>query len=514
MRKLSVDQTLLLMALFAAVIMLLGTAWIGDDAFITLRVIDNFVNGFGLRYNVIERVQAYTHPLWLFFLTPFYALTREPMVTTMLVSVALSMGALWLLATRIATRLVYGSVLILAAMMSRSIYQFSTSGLESPLSFMLVALFVWLLHGRPEKPWLAAACAGFLFLNRLDLAILIGPALAAFWWEAGKRHRIRTGLAVVLPALVWIVFSIIYYGAPFPNTAYAKLGTGFDAGTLIVRGLEYCREFVFSDPLLALIMGKAIFDAFRSTRRTTRLLGVGIVLYCCYIISIGGDFMSGRFFAPPGFLAICLLAQNPVPQWLEKNLKPVFVGALVILVILLATRLLEPPRFTIPDDGISDERRFYYTTTGLLPVLRKWAHTGSEPVPSWGVRGVELRQEAQRTGKSIVAIEGNTGMFGYYAGPAIHNIDVLALSDAFLARLPAAPGSRTGHYMRIVTREYAESSLKPLPTIEIESLRPLLSDVTLATRAPLFERGRWAAIWRLMSGQYSWVYHTDALGMK
>ena len=102
-------------AMLAAAAMLLGTAWVSDDAFITLRVIDNFINGYGLRYNVIERVQVFTHPLWLLFLTPFYALTREALVTTMLVSVALSLGALWLLATRISKNVEYGCLLVLAA---------------------------------------------------------------------------------------------------------------------------------------------------------------------------------------------------------------------------------------------------------------------------------------------------------------------------------------------------------------------------------------------------------------
>jgi hypothetical protein len=37
-------------------------AWIGDDAAITARVIDNLLHGYGLRWNVDERVQAFTHP--------------------------------------------------------------------------------------------------------------------------------------------------------------------------------------------------------------------------------------------------------------------------------------------------------------------------------------------------------------------------------------------------------------------------------------------------------------------
>lgn len=512
MSSLTSKQNFLPMAMLAATVMLLGTAWIGDDAFITLRVIDNFVNGFGLRYNVIERVQVYTHPLWLFFLTPFYALTREAMVTTMLVSVLLSLGALWLLAARIANNVEYGSLLVLAAVASGSLCSFSTSGLESPLSYLLLALFVWQLFSA-EKKWIPAAIAGLIFLNRLDLVVLVGPALAYMLFQAQGKDRARIALAAMCPALAWMIFSTIYYGAPFPNTAYAKLGTGYSTGTLILRGLEYTKDFVLADPLLALIIGKAVFDAWRSRNLPTKLLGLGIVLYTAYIIAIGGDFMSGRFFAPPGFLAVCLLASEPVPHWLTEQVK---VFALVFVVgivaVLLVVRVTDLPSSAIPSNRIGDERLFFYSDNGLIPVLEKWAVTGSEPIHHWGKWGLKLKAEAQRLGKPVVALEGNTGMSGYYAGPAVHNVDEFALTDAFLARLPAIPGSRVGHYQRLLPPGYAESTPNTIPTTSLSVLRPLLYDVTLATRAPLFADGRWGAIWRLLSGHYEWVYEVDLYG--
>lgn len=60
----------------AAGVVLLATvmirsAWLSDDGLITFRTIDHFVNGGGLRFNLAERVQSYTHPLWLFLLAPF-----------------------------------------------------------------------------------------------------------------------------------------------------------------------------------------------------------------------------------------------------------------------------------------------------------------------------------------------------------------------------------------------------------------------------------------------------------
>ena len=37
----------------------LANTWIGDDAYITFRVVDNFIHGYGLTFNPDERVQAY-----------------------------------------------------------------------------------------------------------------------------------------------------------------------------------------------------------------------------------------------------------------------------------------------------------------------------------------------------------------------------------------------------------------------------------------------------------------------
>ena len=50
---------LVLLGAGAAVLgVVIAQAWVSDDAFITFRVIDNFVNGHGLRWNVDERVEV------------------------------------------------------------------------------------------------------------------------------------------------------------------------------------------------------------------------------------------------------------------------------------------------------------------------------------------------------------------------------------------------------------------------------------------------------------------------
>src|SRR5262245_6422538 len=69
----------LLALMFLAV--LVRTAWISDDAAITLRTVLNVTHGFGLTYNVAERVQTFTHPLWLGLLTAGYLVVRNVYVS-------------------------------------------------------------------------------------------------------------------------------------------------------------------------------------------------------------------------------------------------------------------------------------------------------------------------------------------------------------------------------------------------------------------------------------------------
>jgi len=60
LRKNSFIFTILIFSIFY-----LFSAWVADDAYITFSTIENFHNGYGLRWNITERVQSYTHPLWM-----------------------------------------------------------------------------------------------------------------------------------------------------------------------------------------------------------------------------------------------------------------------------------------------------------------------------------------------------------------------------------------------------------------------------------------------------------------
>jgi arabinofuranosyltransferase len=71
----------------------LANAWLGDDAYITFRVVWNFIHGYGITFNPDERVQAYTHPLWMLAVAAAHTVTREFFVTATFLSWAFSIAA-------------------------------------------------------------------------------------------------------------------------------------------------------------------------------------------------------------------------------------------------------------------------------------------------------------------------------------------------------------------------------------------------------------------------------------
>lgn len=75
--------------LCTAFVFIMFHAHINEDAFITFRVVDNFIHGYGLRWNIDERVQVYTHPLWMLLHIPVYYFIPNIYLASSLISALL-----------------------------------------------------------------------------------------------------------------------------------------------------------------------------------------------------------------------------------------------------------------------------------------------------------------------------------------------------------------------------------------------------------------------------------------
>ena len=129
------------LALVLLVVVTMRTAWVSDDAYITFRVLDNAANGYGLRWNVAERVQAYTHPLWLFVLLPGRLAGFDLYGFSLAVSMTLTLATGVLIVWRGARTAPAALAALCILVSSRAFVDFSTSGLENALTHFLLAAF-------------------------------------------------------------------------------------------------------------------------------------------------------------------------------------------------------------------------------------------------------------------------------------------------------------------------------------------------------------------------------------
>ncbi|MFP4499892.1 MAG: hypothetical protein ACLFTT_02735 [Candidatus Hydrogenedentota bacterium] len=519
-------------------VVVVRTAWLCDDAYITLRTVDNFVNGHGLRWNIAERVQTFTHPLWMMLLTVFYSITREAFFTTTLVSIGVSVAAVAVLVYGGVRSFFWGWLALGALIFSHAFIDYSTSGLENPLTHLLLAGFIAIgIHGEMsvKRLLMLALIASLGVLNRMDTALLFAPVLVVAWAHGPKLRGLGALALGALPFVAWEVFSVIYYGFPFPNTAYAKLSTGLSRPELIEQGLYYLQNAWMRDPLtIAVIVLGVAMPAIRGNARALALAG-GIVFYIAYTIWIGGDFMSGRFFAAPFFVAVGLLTcwtEAERARWREglvgltHRAAPFAPAAawVVALAILAYVGLgmpaqeagqsdaPEPPQplwaqttptvFSGADygdslrgfrdpHGIGDERMFYFDDAGLL------CYTRERPLPMnrFVQAGLRYREMDTRQTKR----HGSVGFRGFFGGPKVHIIDYYALADPLLARMPAMynPNWRIGHFVRRVPEGYtktADSLFKHPPDF--------VTETNLVAGAPWGWR-LWGELGRMLLGQYN-----------
>ncbi|MEJ7745160.1 MAG: hypothetical protein WKF61_00070 [Luteimonas sp.] len=197
---------------------------IADDAAFFLRYAENMLQGEFWVWNPGEApvwgASAPLHPLVIalvmkFGVSPVSALVGAGIGMS---AIALSLTAL-VLARRVG--LVAGlSFVALSAFDTETMY-FVGAGLETPLTFLLLALAVWSLLGTP-RAWMVGVVAGLLIVNKLDLVPVGGLLLAAHWLREG-RFPVRAVIVAAAIALAWYGFAWVYFGAPVPNSFLTKI---------------------------------------------------------------------------------------------------------------------------------------------------------------------------------------------------------------------------------------------------------------------------------------------------
>jgi arabinofuranosyltransferase len=490
-----------LIALLIAMLLffVIRRAWISDDAMITFRTVDNFLNGYGLRWNIIERVQTYTNPLWLFVLAIVSIFTGNISFSAIIVSLACTLTTALLIVRNAISS--YAAVLGVGILALSGIFvNYSTSGLENPLTMLLLVVFLTLLVRQDlsnRDLFLLSFVSSLGLVNRMDTGLIYAPMLLYVFMTSPR--KLQTLLLFGLgqfPFISWEIFSVIYYGFPFPNTFYAKVGMGISSRELMAQGFVYFMNSLDFDPLTIFVIVLGILSSFFRVNRGRNLaVSLGIFLYLLYIIRVGGDFMSGRFFATPLIVAVFLLINH---KFLQEKLQP-FVSLLAVVILL---GLANPsPSFLIEShdypttvvNGITNERELYFEYGWLRQSREEFLKSYDSGTPF---------------SLDFAVVDGYAiGRRGLYSGPHTHIIDNFGLGDPLLSRLPAH--YRTywviGHFTRTVPDGYEQTLQYGYNQLEDKDLALYYDKIMHITRAPIWSIERFRAIVDMNLGRYDYL---------
>lgn len=496
------SKILLIFSLIIYFLLLIKTAWLCDDAYITFRTVDNFINGYGLRWNVAERVQTYTHPLWMFLIAFFYFFTKEVFFTSIFLSIIISLTTVFLIIFNLAKQFYNALIVILLVLFSKVFIDFSTSGLENPLSHLLFVILsiVYINEGKSlKRKLLIGFLSSLILLNRYDFLFILIPFLFIELIKISRKEFLMFALGFS-PLFIWLSFSLWYYGFLFPNTAYAKLNTGIPRLSLIKEGFYYFKESFAIDPVTLTAIASSILLVLIYKNYKLLPFVLGIIFYFVYLIFVGGDFMAGRFFTVPFILSLVILSKIDI-----KNITSLKIFLLIILLtgFISIYRTIYNKSFDswnsivkFDSDSVMDERKFYYSGSNLLNALK------GDPMPShyWVQVGREIKKNKV---KIITTI--NMGFQGYYAGSETYLIDKLALSDPLLSRLPSESNWRIGHYPRLIPYGYLESLYTNSNMIKDSSLSKYYEKIRIITRGNLFDFSRLVDILKFNLGHYDYL---------
>ena len=498
----------------------INTAWVNEDAFITFRAVDNFLKGYGPVYNVGERVQVYTHPLWYFLITAAIGIFKNHYYTVIVLSYICLMITIWLIFTKLKREdnLLQIIAAFLALLVSRAFMDFSSSGLENPLLHLLLVIYVCVLtlsKDNLKRFFYTSLLYNLIFLTRPDAIVIITPISLYLLVITIKSHGFKStfkyALFSVFPTLAWEIFSLIYYGIFVPNTALSKLNIHYSHMELFNRGLAYFKFNLQHDPITLMTIALSFIFVWFNKNMFAKFLMIGVVLQLLYICYGGADYMLGRFLTTSVLVAVLsLIIMEFHVIKLRKFVTTCSMSLTTFLVVMLPDCYGINLLYSINHSsmfidwklyGVADEKANCFQDLGLIPVLKK--HNGNPYKHNWFREAQEKNIVNQE--KTILTVVA--GMPAWYAGEKPYFIDPHGLINPYISRLPALPNKRIGHYERVFPKGYFETLMTGKNVIKDPMLAQLYDDVAQVTQSKsLWSKERFAAIYRLNSGYYKNIH--------
>jgi hypothetical protein len=435
-----------------------------DDAFIALRYAKNLTEHHELSYNLGQRVEGFTSPLWVLLISAL-GCSGVPLVSAArLLGAGAGLFSFWALSRFWDELLPKAPWLVLvpaaALAISAPFAAWTLGGLETPLFVATFTLSLASIARAARRRDLqsslqAGLSVAFCALCRPEGATLIaiGSIVLCLPFPGSRAGLWRRLLAWSLPSALLVggyqLFRLHYYGYPFPNTFYVKTsGEG-----LWGRGVTYL-GFAGTELGWALVGACLLSFAFlllpnsvlpspqrnHPSRVLTLCTAAATTVQLLYVARVGGDFLDlYRFLTPLLPAAFCILtgASSVLFSMVGGRARFLVAGLASCLFVAhgrselamarRASQIAESSRAALHLEPLGWTRTY----------ARRWQGIGT-----WLARA--------RAAKDSTAV-GAAGALPFFS--ELPNLDLFGLNDLEIARHGRIIGNRPGH-QRFVAMEY------------------------------------------------------------
>ena len=500
---------------FTLIVLLLG--WQSDDSFHGYVMVKHLLEGNGFVYNIGERVCSTTSPLYTLSCAIPYAITREIYFTTLILDVIYSASAYYIFAFKICRTREQVITGFFAFIGSKAFVSYTTSGLENSLLFLFMGLMIWQYMKRDffdsKHLFLLALTFSGIALTRMDNVLFFIPVmLYVYLFKRENTSFIKCvwiGILGLLPFFLWEIFSFLYFGSFVPNTAYVKIGTGITLMDYIKHGILYYWFTLLNDAVVLIVPLAYVFMTVVLRKIKYLLVSLGLVLYGIYLLSIGGDFMMGRHFT--GMLYISVLSVtmmfNREKDYFDTIRRMRTTFSILVIGLMcwsftfgssIGSLYLFGHQYS---SNISDEREYYFDTTGFYNNIRSLVKTGRSCWrDTWNDESPDLLRKQGFRGDIL----DNAAGILVYKNSDLYLNDTYCLGDPLMSRLPAVYQTswRVGHLRRICPEGYRDSVYEDENRIEDEDLHAYYDRIRLITRGEIWSLDRIKTSIEMILGKY------------
>jgi len=195
-----------------------------DDALIYYRYIENFISGNGLVYNIGERFNALTSPLYIYLSILLSTITGEVEITQVILNCFLMITSSLVLLKIFDTFKLKTAGFIIAVIFITSKYFYTVVGMETNLFILMCLLCIY--YYLKLKLNALSICFGFLLITRGEGFFLVLILLFLLYRNNKALFHYKYLLIFASIIAANFLFNYYYYGEFLPHTLSVKIGQG------------------------------------------------------------------------------------------------------------------------------------------------------------------------------------------------------------------------------------------------------------------------------------------------